>query len=174
MKHGTFFQRLAMGLAAFGLCMPQIAAAATPDNRVPVITDIKLQQGNSLVGQVVTSGSATVAGVDVALHGKGRQLAVSKTDANGRFAFAGLNTGVYEVTVPDGRKVYRVWTADTAPPAAKPVALIVSRTDIIRGQHGMRTIRNLLANPCFVAAGIAAAIAIPVALHNVKKSPSSP
>ncbi|NQT15651.1 MAG: carboxypeptidase regulatory-like domain-containing protein [Planctomycetes bacterium] len=174
MKHGTRLRRVVIVLAAVGFCMPQtVVEAATTKTPSRVISDIQLQNNNALVGQVVTPSTTPVVGVDVSLHGKNQRLATCKTDANGCFAFPGLQAGVYHVITPNGEGVYRVWAGRAAPPAARSSALIVTQTRTVRGQHSARKIKNLLANPFVVAGIVATAVAIPVALHNSKKSPAS-
>lgn len=178
MKIGTLIRQLALVLAAIGLCLPQMALAAnvpTAENitalpPVPAVTDVVLQQGNTLVGQVVTAENTAVPGVEVSLSSANHILAVNKTDQDGRFVFAGLTTGVYEVAVPGGGGVYRVWAAKTAPPAAQPVVRIISQTDVVRSQNG----GGLLTSPLLLTGLIATAIAVPVAIHNSGgKSPAS-
>ncbi len=174
MKHGTPLQWLAVGLATVGFCMPQaVLEAAAPNQQTPVVvSDIQLQQGNVLLGQIVTPDNAAVVGVDVSLYSKNHRLVISKTDQRGYFAFPGLQAGVYHVIAPGGEGVYRAWTENSAPPAAKPAALIVTRRGTVRGQRAMRRFRNLLANPWIVAGIVATAVAVPVAIHN-GRSPAS-
>ena len=167
MKRGKLFQHVVLGLATLGLCIPRIATAETP-KRVPIVTDVALHQGGALVGHVVNSGNAALENVQVALYAKGKHLATSTTDKNGRFSFAGLNNGVYEVATYNGGGVYRAWNENTAPPAAKPSALIVDGSDVVRGQGPARG----LAIPLIIAGLVATAIAVPVALHNSKKPAS--
>ena len=180
MKIGTLIRQMALVLAAIGLCLPQIGMASaanvpTEDNittlpPVPAVTDVALQQGNTLVGQVVTGENTVMPGVEVSLSSGNHILATSKTDQDGRFVFVGLTTGIYEVAVPGGGGVYRVWAPKTAPPAAQPVVRIISQTDVVRGQAA----GSLLTSPLLLTGLIATAIAVPVAIHNSGgKSPAS-
>lgn len=174
MKHGTRLRRVVIVLAAVGFCMPRtVVEAATTKTRGSVITDVRLQNNNALVGQVVTPSSIPVVGVDVSLHGKSQRLAACKTDANGCFAFSGLQAGVYRVITPNGEGVYRVWAGRAAPPAAKSGALIVTQTRTVRGQHPAGKIKKLVTNPLVIAGVVATAVAVPVALNNSNKSPAS-
>ncbi len=173
MKGATLIQQVAVSLAVVGFCIPQIALATTPQAHPgSVMTDVQLRENGLLLGQVVTPENTPVAGADVLLRSGARQLGTSKTDNNGYFAFSGLQTGVYQVVTAQGQATYRVWTHGTAPPGAPPAALIVNGKGAVRGQNHMRCVRNLLANPWFIAAVIATAVVIPVAIHNSKK-PSS-
>ena len=94
--------------------------------------------GNSFIyaGHLNTA----VSGADVALYSMNRKLATGKTDQSGRFAFPGLTTGIYEVVVPNGTGVYRVWAAKTAPPAAQSVALIVTTSYMPLGRLGLANV----------------------------------
>ena len=167
MKRGKIFQNVVLGLAILGLCIPRIATAETP-KPVPVVTDIVLHQGGALVGHVVNPGNVALENVQVALYAKDKHLATSTTDKNGRFLFAGLNNGVYEVATYNGGGVYRAWNEKIAPPAAKPSALIVNGSDVVRGQGPERG----LGIPLVIAGLVATAIAVPIALHNAKKPAS--
>jgi hypothetical protein len=175
MKNATLVQKVAVCLAAVGFCMPQIALARTPmAKKKPVISDVRLQKDNVLVGQVVTPENKPVAGTKVLLHSGKKQLAAGKTDKNGLFAFSGLKRGVYQVSAAKGQGSFRVWSWRTAPPAAQPGALIIADNGTVRGQNGMRTFRNFMSNPLVIAGIVATAIVIPVAIHNSDRTPSSP
>ena len=170
-----FLARVAAGLAAVGLCIPQVALAATPTNhRTPLVSDVQLREGGVLLGPLVTPQNIGVAEAQVALSSGEQQLAVGKTDQHGYFAFAGLRNGLYQVTAADGYGTYRVWTATTAPPAAQPGVLIVGSQGTVRGQYGMRRMRDLLANPWVVAGIVATAVAVPVAVSNADTEPATP
>jgi len=149
------------------------AALADDAGQAPPVVDVKLQQGDVLLGQVVTPESSPVAEQPVTLRSRERDLATGKTDKNGYFAFAGLTNGVYQVTTADGQGTFRVWTGRTAPPAAQPGALIVTGDGTVRGQGAMRGIRNALANPLVAGGLITAGIVIPIALDDAN-DPSTP
>jgi hypothetical protein len=168
-----WIQGVAVCLATLGFCIPQVAIAAAPQaGKAPVVTDVRLHESGAMLGQVVSPENLPASGLQVALQSNGKPLAVATSDKNGYFAFAGMQNGVYEVVAPEGRAMYRVWTPATAPPSAQLGALVVNGNDTVRGQHAMHGFRNLMANPWFVAGVIAAAVAIPVAIHNSKSSGS--
>jgi len=157
------------------MCLPQVVFAATPGPaQSGIVSDVQLHEGNVLIGQLVSPESAPAVDAQVSLHSGDQLLATTKTDAKGLFAFRGLQNGVYQVVAPNGQGAYRVWSQGTAPPAAQPGALIVSGNDTVRGQYAMRGLRNFLANPLVIAGIVAAAVAIPVAIHNSDRGPSSP
>ena len=62
--------------------------------------------------------------------------AATKTDANGRFAFTGLRGGAYVLATKEQQSLYRLWAANTAPPAAQHAALVVHQGQVTRGQLG--------------------------------------
>ena len=175
MRVASRIQFVAVSLAIAGMCFPQAAFAAAGANAQPgAIADIQLHEGNVLIGQVVTPENRPAADAAVTLHSGNQLLASAKTDAKGVFAFRGLQNGVYQVMTPNGQGTYRVWEPGTAPPAAQAGALIVAGQNTVRGQEAMTGLRNLLANPLVIAGIVAAAVAIPVAIHNSHHAPSSP
>lgn len=167
MKAMRLVQRTALALAVVGCCIPQCALAATPAPRPVQVIDIQMHEGNVLLGQVVSVDNAPIVNQDVALLSGTKQLAVAKTDPSGYFAFSGLVNGAYQLQTKDGQLACRAWTKQTAPPSAEQGALVVSGGDTVRGQYGMRSLRNTLANPWVIAAIAIPAIAIPVALANI-------
>jgi hypothetical protein len=180
MKRAGTIKGLAVCLAVLGFCIPQPLLAATQADRPPAVTDVTLHdgpQGNALTGQVLDQQGAALPNVPVALYGDGQKLAEANTDRDGNFAFNKLRGGVYQMTAAGGVGVYRVWTPGTAPPSAQPGALVVAGTDLARGQcHPLRHTKGRLmfwlCHPCVIAGVVAAAVAIPVAIHNA--GPKSP
>jgi hypothetical protein len=163
-------QQVAVWLAVVGFCVPQAALAAGPaGDQSPLILDVALHDGGTLVGQVVDAQGIPQANSPVSLRSATHELAAGQTNAQGYFAFSGLNSGVYQVVTSSGAGVYRVWSQSTAPPAAQPGALIVADGSTVRGH----LLSCLGCHPLIVAGVVVAAIAIPVAVHNQKK-PSSP
>lgn len=155
--------------------MPQMAMAANPSSeRAPGATDLRLGENGSLLGQVVTTQHAVVANAEVSLCHGDQVLARAATDQHGRFAFRGLDRGVYQLVAAGQQQAYRAWPQSVAPPAARSNALIVVGGETVRGQCGQGSpLCNFLTHPLLIAGVVAAAIAIPVAIHNNKK-PSSP
>ena len=167
MRGTTFIQRVAACLAVLGFCIPQVALAETVQiNPAAAMADVQLHEGGVLLGQVVTPENAPTVNVQVSLRSGDRELAVTMTDHEGRFEFRGLNDGVYQIVTANGQGTYRVWSQAAAPPSAQLGATV-------RGQHHFGQFKYWMSNPWIVAGIIAAAVAIPVAIHNSKK-PSSP
>lgn len=167
MKAARMVRSAAVVLAAVGLCLPQIAFAATPAS-TPAVVDIALADGGVLQGQVVDLQGAGVTGVPVTVKTKDRDVAVTTTEAHGKFAVQGLHGGVYQVAAGQGHGVYRLWSAGTAPPAAQQGAIVYTQN----GAAPRGTLKMLLTNPIVIAGVVATAIAVPVALAN--SNPSSP
>jgi len=172
MKGTVIVQSIAVWLAMLGICVPQVAFAATPPQ--PQAIDVSLHEGGSLLGQVVDAQGKPLADSQVVLQNTNRKLASAKTGGNGFFAFRGLRGGVYQVVAAKGHGTFRAWAPGTAPPAAQQGALIVAGQETVRGQCG--PMGFWLCNPWVVAGIIAAAVAIPVAIHNADNdsTPSSP
>ena len=177
MRRPGAIKGLAVCLAVLGFCLPQPLLAAGPAGQTPVVTDVALSDGGVLFGQVVDAQGSAKASVPVFIRAGDRELAVSKTDGAGYFAFSGLRGGVYQLTAAEGLGAYRLWAPDTAPPAAQPGALIVAGQDLVRGnlyrpQFGR--LRFWLSNPWVVGGIVATAVAVPVIIHNSGGGPSSP
>ena len=177
MKKNSLLRGFAVVLSCLGIAMPQVSMAIGPVTQssaaAPVataqITDVALGQGGLLKGQVVSSTGAPQADAQVRFIQNGKQVAVTITDSEGYFAVKGLSGGVYQVATGENVMIYRVWAANTAPPIAQHDILLVAGENVVRGQGG---ILYGLSNPWVIGAGVAAAIAIPVALANDKKPAS--
>lgn len=164
-------QRAAAALACVGLLMPQgaIAAPVAPQQvaKKVVSQDVALRKGGVFVGQLVDAQGKALAGSEVALiHGKDIVVR-TKTDKNGVFAAKGLRGGEYRVAAAGGQTNYRLWAPKTAPPAASNGALIVTGDAVVNGQYpaqGGGVVQFVKDHPMLIAAGVAAAIAIPLAV----------
>jgi hypothetical protein len=160
--------------AALGMCLPAPAltyAADTlpaPEGAVPAVTDVALADGGVLVGQVSDSSGVAQAAVRVSFQTpQGQELFAMVTDQQGAFRAQGVRPGVYQIVTPQARGFYRLWAPGTAPASAKPAALVVGNT--VRGALG----DTIVAHPFITAAvvaGVATAIAVPLALTNKHKS----
>ena len=193
MRQRKLFQRASVSLACVGLLLPQpvmaVQASSTPSTSqsanetfaLPVIGDVELGEGGVLLGRVTTPEGVAETGIVVAVYRDGELVARSLTDAEGVFTVEGLRGGIYQISTADTTSLFRLWTPQTAPPAAKEGVLLISGEHVIRGQccstgacgscdvccggHFGR-VRRLLRNPWVIAALIGAAIAIPIATHD--------
>jgi hypothetical protein len=152
-------------------------AAAPASHQVPA--DVALAEGGVLSGQVVDAQGAAIPQAPVALISEGREVIRLAAAEDGTFAVSGLQGGVYELATPGQHNVYRVWTAQTAPPAASPGVMLVSGGEVVRGQYGYapqapgptgpgpigRAFSWMGQHPFITAGAIATAIAVPVALN---------
>jgi len=137
----------------------------TPLATGPAVRDIALTAGSIMKGQVVDAQGHACRDVPVRLVRMGtvqEEIATNTTDAEGRFEFAGVAGGVYRVETPSAVSIYRAWVPNTAPPSASRAALVVQGNQAVRGNLG--SISPL--GWALIAIGVAAAIAIPVALDD--------
>jgi len=166
---------LCVGLSGIGLILPTssleaatLPAAAKTPRRAPqpvtLASDVELDADGSMYGLVVDVEGVPAAGRPVVLHQLHRELANTRTDALGRFRISHLHGGTYRLSVDGHGRMIRAWSANTAPPAAKNVALLVLGGEVIRGQM---TLEEFCASDAVIIVGLVAAmIAIPIAVHN--------
>ena len=142
LSHAT--KSLVFALTGWGLLAAQVPVMAAPPAEAPSaksapaaeITDIALASGGTLRGQVVDGQGVPQAKSAVTVSQKGQKVSAVRTDADGRFAVAGLKGGVYTVATTQGAGAVRLWTADAAPPAAHQQLLVVNGSPVARGQLG--------------------------------------
>lgn len=168
--------RLLIGLATLGtLAPPARMSAAEPAvaprsvNAALEISDVSLGQGASFHGVVLSESGQPVAHAEVQLSQLGRQVAVSTTDASGRFGFQGLRGGLHLVRTDQTAQLLRLWTPGTAPPHAQN-GIALSEQMTVRGQ---RPFKDLITSNAFIITGvIVAAIAIPIAVADARNEKS--
>lgn len=181
-------QRVAAALACVGMLV-QPGLAATPVAAGPVVADVALAQGGLFSGKVVNAQGAPLAKTAVSLQQAGVEVASTATNEEGVFAVQGLRGGLYQVVSEGGQVSYRLWAPNTAPPAANQSALIVTGQEILNGQycntcppgqpvagphgHGGGVMGWVRQHPLLVAAGIATAIAVPLAVADDDDDPAS-
>lgn len=178
-------------LAVLGMVMPVAAlqaadgptvasvpvpSATPPSPAAPVaaVSDVALSADGLLRGQLLSPQGRGLAGVQVTASSGNRSLGSVTTDAEGRFAIAGLNGGVVTLVAGQTQTVVRVWTPKAAPAAAKSSVLLVDGQSQALGQS-WRGFKKVVTNPWVIAGVVAAAVAIPVAIHNANDdNPASP
>lgn len=111
--------------------LPQRPGSKTAPVRVQ---DVRLGTDGVLYGSVVDSQGHAIAADTVTVRNGRRVLAQFTTDRKGRFAIRMNRGGVYELSSSNGRRIVRVWPAQTAPPKAVSKALIVDGGRVVRGQ----------------------------------------
>ena len=151
-------------LSCASLLFPHAALAGSQAN---VTTDIALQQGGLLVGQVMGRDGSGRAGEQVAILFGDREIVRTTTDENGVFAVAGLRGGQYQVTTREGTSLIRAWAPNTAPPAAREGSLLVVGDQVVRGQIANSpglVLDWARSHPWLTSIVALTAIAVPIAL----------
>jgi hypothetical protein len=157
MKIGKMQMALAL-VACAGMITPTSVLA---EQRAPIFTDIALQEGGLLVGNVVDQQGVAQPATEVAIHYRDAEIARTVTDEHGSFAVQGLRGGQYQLATNQGVSVVRAWTADTAPPAARPLARIVQGAEVVRGNiMGMSTGTLIGVGVAVTAIGVGIGVAL--------------
>ena len=153
-------------LACAGMLLQPVAMAAP---QAPPITDIALQSGGVLVGQIASDQGQPLVNAPVSIIRRGKEIAQVATDRHGAFAIPNLQGGVYQVATAGQRGVYRLWAPHTAPPSARQGLALVSG-DVVRGQEMGGSFSRFAGwvknHPLMTGGIVAAAIAIPLAIDN--------
>lgn len=149
-----------------------VVAPVQPQVALQAPSDVQLHEQGLLVGRMVDEKGAAVANSPVSLQTGGKEVARVVTDASGRFQAKGLQGGVYQVASNGHQGVYRMWSPNTAPPAAAQGLSIVSRPDVVRGQYAgsgnpFTSAGQWIAEHPIITAGlVATAIAVPIAIDD--------
>ncbi len=130
--------------------------------------DVSLADNGKLQGKLLDSQGKPVAGKAIAIHREGKQVAVAKSSADGTFELSGVRGGLYTITSEHGGGLFRLWAPRTGPPSATDFAVVYNDSTIVRGNFGNP--KRWLQKPVLLGAGIAGAIALPIALHDDEAS----
>lgn len=172
MRFMTSIRPWLVGLALIHVAIPWQAVRAAEGEAEPaaiVTRDIDLGRTQQLRGQLVNRDGKPLANQRViALQGETTPMQTT-TDRSGRFVFVGLKAGIYQVQAENCLALCRCWSDQTAPPAAVTELLLVSDDQAVRGQ---RPFAEILSGPILIGLIIAAAIAIPIAIHESQDSAS--
>lgn len=147
--------------------------ATSPEATLPTVFDVRVGSDGKLRGQLYSAEGVPQPKVQVALHvTQSRVTQTVSTDAQGRFELDWAGNGVAVITADGGSCALRIWDSQTAPPAARDhLLLVVASKDVVRGQ---RPIGHLFgSNPVMLGVLIAAAIAIPLAIHESGDRPAA-
>lgn len=186
MIRGSRLRRIGAALALCGTFMTlpraqaQALAPADPAAAVDVI-DVAVEN-HMLVGEVRTPQGQLLAGQHVRVMYQGSQIAATNTASDGGFTVLGVREGVHEVICCDRVTNIRIWTKETAPPQSVGcVCLVCDECAAPACQPCNPPPRPLgpiaQAFACYpvastlIAAGIGAAIAIPIATGQKPASP---
>ena len=107
---------------------------AQSKQKTPDITDVSLDAAGVLHGSFVDRLGLPLPGTPVTARKGQRKIRTTQTDVQGRFKLAGLNGGIWSVTVDRQSTLHRVWAEGIAPPSAKSHLLVVKQATIVRGQ----------------------------------------
>ncbi len=144
MKLIKLLKGLAVSAATFGLLIPYPAITnasenATATRQAEIIRDLALGAGGVLRGQVMNKNGLPDGDATISVIRDGETVATVKADKEGSFRVLGISGGVYAVSSGKATGVVRVWTHQTAPPAASQAVLLVPSDLTVRGQgqlHG--------------------------------------
>lgn len=169
MKRSRIATVIVILAVATGLFSSRVATAASPAGdtaQTGLVQDVALQEGGVFNGSLVDGKGSPISAANLTLLRDNNPLSVAKTDQQGKFAFKGLQGGIYQLTAPNTFRVYRLWAEGTSPKNASQVAHVVAGQDVARGQTTAGRVKKIITSPLGITAIVATAIAVPVALHN--------
>lgn len=169
----TFALSLLMAVTPINeLAAQEVSGVGRPSIRTAlqaVVADVELGPGGVIQGQVVDSVGHPLANQRLVIQQGNREAVFGQSDQFGRFRMSGVGAGVCQVTCGEYAVACRCWTKNTAPPAATKDLLMTIGDATHRGQ---RPIADLLTGPVLIGLIIAAAVAIPIAVHNAQDDAS--
>ena len=153
---------------------PQPLGADGADELLIPLVDIELGERGALAGLLTSPQGEPAANVPVVLRTIEGIDVPTMTDDEGRFRYEQLVGGMYQLNAENSSLMCRVWAPGTAPPESPPELLLVRSDDIAAGQWGppevgnkaVRGFTRAMANPVVATLVVAAAVGIPVAIHN--------
>jgi hypothetical protein len=134
------------------------------------ICDVELDDARRVHCLLTDVGGVPLSERTVIVVREGRPVATAMTDGRGEFSVGGLSGGVYHLASPGAERIVRVWTRGTAPPTAVDRVQLVASDDLVRGQWDANQWISL--DTLTAIAIVAAAFAIPIAVHNAKRARS--
>ena len=135
----------------------------SPDSLYRILDVVLTSDARACRGQIVDRDGLGLPGVSVALFQSQRHISSVSTGSDGTFSISGLRGGVYQIVAGDNLHVVRLWSPNAAPPSAQRRVVFVT-DPLMRGQ--MHPAASMLGNPWVITGLVAAAVIIPVALHN--------
>lgn len=174
MRRKSRLQQSVITLALLGVATPQHSAAGIHDefphtrSSHELVRDVQLSRDQMLEGVVIDAQGNTLPQRNVLIRlpsGRGYQ---ARTDADGRFRLGPLRGGMYHLSSGQGAVLIRAWKHATSPPAARSFITLSADQSVTRGQGPLSEL--LTYDPVLFGIIIAAAIAIPVAVHNSKSA----
>lgn len=123
------------GLQAAG-ANPKAGKTAMQPILIPNVTDVTLGKGGTLTGKFVDNQGKAINAAPVMIVHKGKEVARTMTDAEGRYVIKNLRAGDHAICSAQYVQQARFWTEKNAPPSAKTESVIVAREGVVRGQDG--------------------------------------
>lgn len=161
------YRQYPMMLVMIAVLNPLPVMGAPPvEHRSKSVIDIRIDPRGRLQGTVVNPQGQRQSQTVVALLREGSESSVARrvaTDANGQFAFTTVTPGTYRLQTDEGVVRCRLWSSAAAPPSAAARVLLVNDASLVRGQRPIREL--FFSDPLLISVVVAAAIAIPVAVH---------
>lgn len=136
------------------------------------VVDTELYDGGLLVGRVVDSEGEPGGETEVTLRTSDAGNISVTSDEQGRFAFAGVPGGTYQLTSDGSSVVIRAWAVGTAPPSAVRQIELIERTTI-RGQWSPappapeRIRRYMMEHPYVIGGVFVAAVMVPLVVDDL-------
>ena len=130
----------------------------------PKPTDVVLHPGSIIAGEVLSADGKPLVEAEVIVQMGRHEIVRVITNRFGEFAAEVPRGGVYVVSSSAGALLVRAWTASAAPPNSLYRVTVMPQTTVIRAQDSGGGFDPLLG--LLLAGGIAAAIAVPIALNN--------
>jgi hypothetical protein len=126
-KHSRFHGLWWRITCLFLVALPTLATpvGANDNGSISGVIDLALTADGHLAGRIQGRSNQAVAGTLVNLTQNGGLVAQSRSRADGSFAFAGVATGVYELSSANWRRNVRVWAVNAAPPSTRESTVIV-------------------------------------------------
>lgn len=125
--------------------------------------DVQLDETGHLNGQLVDLAGEGLVEEKVQIFLRDRMIAETVTDKSGQFRLRVERTGAYTMKIGRAGIACRCWGHEIAPPSATEQLILLSPESTVRGQ---RPFADIVTNPLFVGAVIAAAVAIPIAVSS--------
>lgn len=143
------------------------AANVGTDTPSTIYRDVRLKgPRQQLSGTVLDETGQPRSGADITVSRAQRVVVRGRTDTKGRFRITGLSGGMYHLTVGEQVVAVRAWTDGAAPPIAQDELNVTPNVDplVVRGQRPFCELFG--PEPLLLGVLIAAAIAIPIAVHD--------
>lgn len=121
-------------ISTLNLCVPYVAYA-DPPAEIASTFDVALTSQGQLSGVLIDGSGGPVGNIDVGLLRGSSLVSLATTDGQGQFVFKGVRGGSYQLATVGSVHIVRAWASNTAPPVARPAAVIVVDGDVIRGQE---------------------------------------